>query len=137
MENISKHITYNEATHTSTGLENTPNEEQLQAMKLLAWKVFEPLREFTKTAIKINSFFRSKVVNEAVNGSSTSQHLKGEAIDIDATKDKTNSELFNWIKVNLDYDQLIWEGGTKINPDWIHVSYKKHNNRKQIIYKYN
>ena len=74
--------------------------------------------------IKINSFFRSVELNKAIGGSSKSQHCEGRAIDIDDTYGhKTNAEMYNYIKNNLDFDQLIWEFGTDNNPDWVHVSY--------------
>ena len=89
MKNISKHISYREGTFSVTakrlGLENEPNEKQLENMKLLAEKIFEPLRQYVGKPIKINSFFRSPELNRAIGGSSKSQHCKGQAIDIDDT----------------------------------------------------
>ena len=136
MSNISKHITLKEATYSSTGeakkIDNSPTAEHLVSMKLLAEKVFEPIREWYGKPIKINSFYRSKALNLAIPGSSlTSQHSKGEAMDIDTAAD--NKKLFNYIRENLDWDQLIWEFGTVENPDWVHVSYKATGNRKQIL----
>jgi len=128
MEKISKHITYAEAIHSNTakrkGIDNTPNPTQVDAMKLLAEKVFEPLREWSNGPIKVNSFFRSVTLNEAIGGVASSQHCKGQAIDIDDVYGyKTNAEMYNWIKDNLDFDQMIWEFGTDMNPNWVHVSY--------------
>ncbi len=125
---ISKHITYAEAIHSNTAkrknIDNTPNETQVEAMKLLAEKVFEPLREWVGGPIKVNSFFRSEALNEAIGGSATSQHCKGQAIDIDDVYGrKSNAEMYNWIKDNLDFDQMIWEFGTDMQPNWVHVSY--------------
>lgn len=133
MEKISTHIEWKEAVITSTGLKNEPNTEQIAAMKLLANKIFEPLRLHINSPIKINSFFRSLEVNKAVGGSKTSQHLKGEAIDIQSTGKVSNGYIFQWIKNNLEFDQLIWEKGNDNNPAWVHVSYKKAGNRKQVI----
>ena len=76
--------------------------------------------------------FRSKKLNTGIKGSLTSQHLKGQAIDLTTMGLKTNLEIFNYIKDNLDFDQVIWEYGRK-NPVWIHVSYKAKNNRKQAL----
>ena len=85
MENISKNITYAEAIHSQTakrkGIDNTPNPTQVENMKLTAEKIFQPLREWVGGPIKINSFFRSPELNEAIGGSKTSQHCKGQAID--------------------------------------------------------
>ena len=136
MKNISKHISYKEAVRSDYAkkhkIENEPNEEQIKNMKLIAEKVFEPLREWVGGPIKVNSMFRSKKLNTGINGSLTSQHLKGQAIDLTTMGLKTNSEIFNYIKDNLDFDQVIWEYGRK-NPVWIHVSYKAKNNRKQAL----
>ncbi len=139
MKRISQYISYNEAIHSYTAkrlhIDNIPNELQLQAMRNVANKVFEPLREFVGNPIKINSFFRSYDLNKAIGGARNSQHMTGEAIDIDDTFGfMSNAEMFHFIKDNLDFDQLIWEFGDDNNPAWIHVSYKLHGkNRKQVL----
>jgi len=137
MEKISKHISYKEATRSNTairkGINNTPDGDQLIAMKLVAEKVFEPMREHFGKPIRINSFLRVFALNVAVGGSKSSQHCKGEAIDMDGLNGLTNKEIFNYIKDNLDFDQLIWEYGTDKEPDWVHVSYSANGNRKQIL----
>jgi len=125
---ISKHISYREGVYSTTatrrGIDNTPNDEQLNNMELIAEEVFEPLRVWVGGPIKINSFFRSSELNKAIGGSGKSQHCKGQAIDIDDTFHKaTNAEMYHWIKDNLDFDQMIWEFGDDDNPDWVHVSY--------------
>ena len=135
MENISKHITYAEAIHSNTakrkGIDNTPNIKQVETMKLTAEKIFEPL-------IKVNSFFRSPELNEKIGGSKTSQHCKGQAIDIDDVyKYKTNAEMYHWIKDNLNFDQMIWEFGTDMNPNWVHISYvSEEDNRNRCLKAY-
>jgi hypothetical protein len=133
MENVSKHISYIEATQSPTavklGINNNPNAEQLASMQLVAEKCFEPLRLWYGKPIKINSFFRSDLLNRAVKGSLTSQHKKGEAIDIDAGSKEENKKLFDWIKSNLVFDQVINE----YNYSWVHISYSKTKNRKQIL----
>ena len=134
---ISDHITYAEAIHSNTakrrGIDNTPSEIQVLSMKLLADKIFEPLRKFVGGPIKVNSFFRSVALNEAIGGVASSQHCKGQAIDIDDVYGrKTNAEMYKWIQENLDYDQMIWEFGTDTQPNWIHISYvSKEENRNQ------
>lgn len=138
MENISKHITFKEATFSATaqrlGLKNEPTEQHLKAMKLVAEKCFEPLREWYGKPLKINSFYRGDALNKAVKGSSSSQHCKGEAIDIDAGSIAENKKIHDWIKDNLDFDQLLWEYGNSVGPDWVHVSYTdKKPNRKQCL----
>ena len=125
---ISKHISYKEGVHSNTatrrGIDNTPNNEQLDNMELVAEEVFEPLRAYVGGPIKINSFFRCPELNKAIGGSSKSQHCKGQAMDIDDTFGRmTNAEMYHWIKDYLDFDQMIWEFGDDDNPDWVHVSY--------------
>jgi len=128
MENISNHISYKEATRSLTairlGLENNPNSYQLSNMIGVAKNIFEPLREWVNGRIKVNSFFRSEELNKAIGGSSRSQHCQGRAIDIDDTYGHaTNAEMFNWVKENLNFDQMIWEFGDNKNPDWVHISW--------------
>jgi zinc D-Ala-D-Ala carboxypeptidase len=138
MDNISKHISYHEGTYSQTGvrrnLDNTPNEDQLKCMKEVAENLFEPLREWVGGPIKINSFFRGEPVNTAIGGSTRSQHMKGQAIDIDDTfGHKTNAEMYHYIKDNLDFDQMIWEFGNDENPNWVHISWVSHRpNRKKL-----
>ena len=106
------------------GIDNTPSDYELTNMTALAENIFEPLREWVGGPIKINSFFRSVELNKAIGGSSKSQHCQGRAIDIDDVYGhKTNAEMYNWIKENLNFDQMIWEFGTDENPDWVHISY--------------
>ena len=142
---ISKHISYKEGVHSNTalrrGIENIPNEEQLANMKLIAEKIFEPLRSYVGGPIKINSFFRCPELNTAIGGSKTSQHCKGQAMDIDDTFGRcTNAEMYEFIKEHLDFDQMIWEFGDNDNPNWVHVSYvseKENRNRCLKAYKEN
>ena len=125
---ISKHISYKEGVYSTTatrkGIDNTPNNEQLENMELIADNVFEPLRTYVGGPIKINSFFRCPELNTAIGGSSKSQHCKGQAIDIDDTFGRmTNAEMYHWIKEYLEFDQMIWEFGDDDNPNWVHISY--------------
>jgi len=136
---ISDHVSYREAIRSNTakrlGINNTPNDDQLKNMELLAEKVFEPLRDYVKGPIRINSFFRCEKLNIAIGGSKSSQHMTGEAVDIDDTHGfKTNAEMFNYIVENLSFDQLIWEFGDDNNPAWIHVSYVSDvSNRQRVM----
>ena len=139
---ISDHITYAEAIHSNTakrkGIDNTPSEVQVLSMKLLAEKIFEPLRKWAGGPIKVNSFFRSVTLNEAIGGAASSQHCKGQAIDIDDVYGrKTNADMYHWIQMNLDYDQMIWEFGTDMQPNWVHVSYvSEEKNRNKCLKAY-
>lgn len=137
---ISKHITLAEATKSHAaarlGIKNIPTNEHLANMKHLAESIFEPLRVHFGKPIAVSSFYRCKELNESVKGSMTSQHLTGEAIDIDAQifGGLTNNQVFDWIKQNCKFDQLIWENGTVEEPDWVHVSLTKHRaNRGQVL----
>jgi len=135
MKKISKHISYKEAVGSNYakqyGIKNKPDDEQVENMQLLAEKVFEPLREWVDAPIKVNSMFRSLELNSALKGSKTSSHLKGEAMDITSMGGKSNLEMFHYIRKALDFDQLIWEFGKE--PKWLHVSYNKDKNRKQVL----
>tara|TARA_R100000149_G_C5880445_1_gene145509 strand:+ start:3313 stop:3774 length:462 start_codon:yes stop_codon:yes gene_type:complete len=142
MEKISKNITYNEAVHSNTakrkGIENIPNENQIANMMTIAEMIFQPLRSYVGGPIKITSFFRSPELNRAIGGSKSSQHCKGQAMDLDDVYGyKTNAEMFDYIRENLDFDQLIWEFGDDNNPNWIHVSYvDKQENRNRCLKAY-
>jgi len=139
---ISKHISDREGVYSTTamrrGLDNTPDKEQLSNMKLLAEKVFEPLREWVGGPIRINSFFRGPELNKAIGGSSKSQHCKGQAVDIDDGRcNKTNAEMYRFIKDELEFDQMIWEFGDDKNPNWVHISYvSEDENRNRCLKAY-
>ena len=136
---ISEHISEKEAVKSITalrlGIDNTPDADSLNNMKIITEKVFEPLRKWVGGPIKINSFFRSSALNQAIGGSSRSQHCQGRALDVDDIYGhKTNKEMFDWIKENLDFDQLIYEFGSSDNPDWVHVSYvSEDKNRNRVL----
>ena len=134
MKNISKYITYLEATTSQTatrkGIVNTPGDKELINMQLVGIRVFDVVREHFKTPLRVSSFYRSLLLNNSIGGARTSQHVKGQAIDIQGTGDVTNKMIFDYIKDNLDFDQLINE----YNYSWVHVSYvSKEKNRKQIL----
>lgn len=131
--NLSKHITKSEFEMSPTairlGIDNQMNESQTIKAILLCVNVFEPIRAKVGHPIKINSGFRSVKLNKKIGGSASSQHCKGEAVDLDLH----DKELFEWIMNNITFDQLIWEGGTDERADWFHVSYRKDNNRKEVL----
>ncbi len=136
---LSKNLALSEVTRSETakrrGISNMPTPEHIENFKLLAEKVFQPIRDYFGVPIRISSGYRSKELNTAIGGSLSSQHCQGEAIDIDMDGTTvTNAEIFNYIKDNLNFDQLIWEFGTDTNPDWVHVSYDSSGKqRKQIL----
>ena len=139
IEKISKHVSYKEGIKSNTAMrlniDNSPGEYHLGNMNAVALNVFEPLREWVGGPIKINSFYRSVALNKAIGGSSRSQHCDGRAMDIDDTFGyKTNAEMYEYIKENLNFDQMIWEFGTDENPDWVHISYvSEEQNRNRCL----
>ena len=139
IEKISKHVSYKEGIKSNTAMrlniDNSPGEYHLGNMNAVALNIFEPLREWVGGPIKINSFYRSVTLNKAIGGSSRSQHCDGRAMDIDDTFGyKTNAEMYEYIKENLNFDQMIWEFGTDENPDWVHISYvSEEQNRNRCL----
>jgi hypothetical protein len=129
--NLSTHVTLKEfqssVSATTHGINNQMSASQIESAKMLCENIFEPLRTYLNTPIKISSGFRSVQLNKMIGGSKTSQHTKGEAMDI-----KIGAKGFNYIKDNLNFDQLIWEFGNDDNPQWVHVSFSSRN-RKQVL----
>ena len=134
---LSPHLDLSEIIRSDSakrnGISNMPTPEHIENFKLLAEKIFEPIREHFCVPIRISSGYRSKELNAKIGGSATSQHCKGQAVDIDMDGTSlTNKQIFDYIKDNLPFDQLIWEFGNEENCDWVHVSYVP-NGRKQIL----
>ena len=124
---LSENFTMAEFTKSQTaerrGIDNTPEGEHLDAAVALFENVVQKVRDHFGPTV-INSGYRSPELNEAVGGSSRSQHCKGEAADIEVPG-VPNAELAEWIRDNLEFDQLILEFYTPGIPDsgWVHVSY--------------
>lgn len=140
---LSKNLSLSEMTKSNTakrkGISNQPTEDHMENMIDLANVIFQPIRNHFGVPIHISSGYRSEELNKAINGSKSSQHCKGEAIDIDMDykSGPSNAEVFNFIKDNLDFDQLIWEFGDENNPSWVHVSYDTDfGQRKQMLVAY-
>jgi len=135
--NLSKNFTLTEYTKSQTalrqGIDNTPGDEHLASAKLLFEKVVQPVRDHFGPTV-INSGYRGPALNAAVGGSSSSQHCKGEAVDIECPG-VPNYDVAKWIEDTLDFDQLILEFYTPGIPDsgWVHVSYKSEGNRKSVL----
>lgn len=144
MKNISEHLTYREVTYSNDakkyGIENIPNEQQLENIIFWAINIFEPVRRHFRTAIHCNSVFRSEQLNKKIKGAKNSQHLanNGAAGDLDADYygRLTNIEIFNYIKDYLEFDQLIWEFGTDEEPAFVHCSWNEGKNRNMILKAY-
>ena len=135
---ISEHLDLSELIRSESAKRNNilnmPTDEHIENLKLLAEKIFEPIREHFGIPIRISSGYRSKELNQKLNGSLSSQHSKGQAIDIDMDGTSiTNKQIFDFIKNNLEFDQLIFEFGNSNNPDWVHVSYNPDRNRGQVL----
>lgn len=140
---LSENFTLDEFIYSPTaikhGIDNTPSAEHIESIKALVTNVVQPVRHFLKQPLKINSGYRHPDLNAKIGGAfkveggkkvPTSQHCKGEAVDLYCAG--RNADIFRYIKANIDFDQLIWEFGTDSEPAWVHVSYAK-KNRKQIL----
>ena len=139
---LSQHLDLSEVIRSESakrnGISNMPIALHIENFKLLAEKVFEPIRTHFGCPIHISSGYRSAELNKCIGGSLTSEHCTGEAIDIDmdgTPNGVTNKMVFDYIKDNLDYNQLIYEFGDSKNPDWVHVSYKATGKQKKQVLK--
>jgi len=137
---LSKYVSIGEVTYSDTakrkGLDNAPTEEALENLKVICTEVFDKVREHFGVPLYISSGYRGDALNKAIKGSKSSDHCKGRALDLDQDyrgNGVSNAQVFEYIKDNLEFDQLIWEFGSEENPDWVHVGYRKGNNRKQIL----
>ena len=126
---LSKNLSLAEVTKSTTakrlGIDNTPDDWTTENLRKVAEHVFQPLRDAFGCPIYVSSGYRSPELNAAIGGSKRSQHVEGRALDLDADVFGrcTNSQIFNWIRENLEFDQMVWEFGSGDNPDWVHVSF--------------
>lgn len=141
---ITKNFTMEEMVKSNTaqrlGIDNTPSREEFNNIVELVKTVLQPIRDKYGKPIYVSSGFRCEALNNAVGGSKTSQHRFGSAVDIEASNGN-NTKLFNCIKEmiengEIEVGQLIWEYGTKQNPDWVHVSLPMSHKKNQILYFY-
>ena len=126
-------------TATRLGIDNNPTVTHLIALRAVAENIFEPIRKHFGVPVGVSSGYRSNALNDAIGGSSRSQHCHGQALDIDADiyGRITNGELFRYIRHALDFDQLIWEFGDDNDPAWVHVSFVDDgSNRGEILRAY-
>jgi len=149
---LSKNLSLSEMTKSRTasrlGIDNSPTPDHFKNMQVLANKIFQPIRDYFGVSFSVSSGYRSEALNKAIGGAhkyidgkyvATSQHCKGQAIDIDRDYnfDPNNAQVFHYIKDHLNFDQLIWEFGTEENPSWVHVSYTTtETQRGQILVAY-
>ena len=137
MTELSEHLSLSEFINSDTanrlGIDNSLPDDLLEAAKFTAVNLFEPIRELLGgVSIEINSGFRCKILNVAVRGVKTSQHVTAQALDMVPTNMKIQ-DAFDKIKnSNLTFDQLILEHDSNGNI-WIHASIVNGKNRQQII----
>ena len=134
---LSKHFTLEEMeksqTATRKGIKNKAGSGEIKNLGDLCYEVLEPVRVKFDKPVTITSGYRSPELSEAIGSKSTSQHCKGEAVDMEVIG-VSNLQVALWIENNLDFDQLILEFWTgEANSGWIHVSYKDGSNRKQVL----
>jgi hypothetical protein len=138
--NLSKNFTLNELTKSETAtrldIDNTPNDEQIESLRLLCENILQPVRDHFGKPVKISSGFRCAELNSspAVGGSKTSDHCKGQAVDFEIDG-LPNPDVAQWIMDNLDYTQLILEFYTQGQPNsgWIHCSFDPSNLKNQEL----
>lgn len=139
---LSKNLSLAEVVRSETAkrldIDNNPTKEHLENLKAIAENVFQPIRDHFNCPIHVSSGYRSEDLNRAIRGSKMSLHMKGCALDIDMDfTNVSNTEVFNYIKDNLEFDTLIWEFNNEDgSPKWVHVSYIEGKNRKQVIEAY-
>jgi len=136
---LSKNLSLNEVVKSHTakrlGIDNMPSEEHLANLKEVGQNVFQPLRDHFGVPIGITSGYRSPVLNKRIGGANRSQHTKGEALDIDADiyGKINNTDIFNFILNELEFDTLIAEFEDDGHPAWVHVSYRRESNRGKVL----
>lgn len=129
-----KYFTIEELCQSTTadrkGIDNRYSNEIAANLTALVDNVLDPLRIWYGKPITVNSGYRCPALNKAVGGAATSQHMSGQAADIDTGDRQQNKLLFEYIRKNLPFDQLIDES----NFAWVHVSYRAdRNNRNQVL----
>lgn len=135
---LSEHFSLEEMTKSQTasrkGIDNTPGEKEIENLKLLCENVLEKIRINFGRPVTVNSGYRGPKLNKAIGGAKRSQHMTGQAADIEIAG-MDNKVLFCWIRDNIEFDQLILEFHKPGIPDsgWVHVSWNSKGNRKQAI----
>ncbi len=118
-------------------IDNNLPETLLPSVRAVAENILEPIRDHFSIAFSPNSWYRSRKLNKAIGGSRKSQHILGEAVDIEIPG-KSNYGLAKWISKNLQYDQIILEFWNEANPNsgWVHVSHtiNRKNRKRFLIY---
>ena len=136
---IGKYLTTDEICYSRTAIRNNIDNNFVSTMhisnaRLLCHNVYDPLCDHFKFKIPFTSFYRSPNLNRVIKGSKGSQHMSGQAVDLDPNCQNglSNDQLFHYIRTKIKFDQLIWEFGDDKQPAWVHVSYAD-NPRKQVL----
>lgn len=140
---LTKHFQLEEFTRSVTadllGIDNTLNPESpydailIDNLRRLCEQVLEPLRAYANVPLYINSGYRSMILNRAIGGAPTSNHISGCAADIRIPDESTGRAWFRWLQEHVEFDELIWERETPITYPWIHVALKPESNRRKLI----
>lgn len=138
-DKLSEHLTVADVVRSTTAtvnkIKNLPSEIELDSLKQLAEHIWEPIWVYMEGYVTISSGYRSKALNTAVKGSSTSFHCKGMALDLISTHPtKTNKDLFMYIKDHLDFTELGWEKYYKGQPVWVHIGYDSTRSKEKEIF---
>jgi len=138
--NLSRNFTLQELIKSDTavrkGIDNNPNADQIEKLKLLCERVLQPVRDqFGR--VKVTSGYRSPELCVAIGSSINSQHAKAEAVDFECIG-VDNAEVADWVYKTIETDQLILEYYTPGEPNsgWIHASYVEFNPRRQYMRAY-
>lgn len=130
-QRLTANFTLDELTRTRFALDNTPTPQVVENLRTLAEKVLQPLRDAVGP-VNVTSGYRSKLVNEAANGARNSDHLWGYAADLQSP-DGDHRKIYDWLKANAMFSQLIYEFGNDAQPQWVHVSYNSKDLKREIL----
>jgi len=134
---LSEYMSYEEAVRSQTaernGIDNTPNPEQVRNMIFVSVEVFDKIRYHFGFPLTCSSFFRCPELNSKIGSTDRSFHTHGAAIDIKKLSQYvTYAEIFDFIRCELEFSELIWEYGTVTEPAWVHVAFLEGDNRKMV-----
>ena len=130
-QRLTANFTLEELTKTRFSLDNTPSPQVVENLRTLCEKVLQPLRDAVGP-VNVTSGYRSKLVNQAVNGARNSDHLYGYAADLQSP-DGDHRKIYDWLKANAMFSQLIYEFGNDKQPQWVHVSYNPNDLKREIL----
>lgn len=137
-ELLSKYLSYKTFIYSDAarakGINNEPTQAHLNAGKQIGYQVYDKIYEHFGGKVRINNMYRSHALNNAIAGSSkTSDHMEGAGMDLSALPPYTNKDIYVWLRQNVQFKQLIWEGGSNLNPDWVHIAYVPSNLKMQQL----